>query len=212
MPSVLVVMDVDSTVIEQEVIELLAAHAGVEQEVRAITESAMRGELDFETSLRTRVGLLAGLPAGVFDAVREAVRLTPGALELCTALHDAGHRVALVSGGFDVIVGHIATDLGITEYRANQLVVSDGVITGELRGDIIDRRRKASLLEEFAAEHGIPMSRTIAVGDGANDIDMVEAAAIGVAFAAKPALQAVADVIIEERNLLAVLPLVNRLT
>lgn len=211
MPSVLVVMDVDSTVIEQEVIELLATHAGVEQEVRAITESAMRGELDFEASLRARVSQLAGLPVSVFDAVREAVRFTPGAIELCTSLQAAGHRVALVSGGFDVIVAHIAAELGITDYRANQLVLNDSVITGELRGDIVDRPRKASLLQEFAARYGIPMSRTIAVGDGANDIDMVEVAAIGVAFAAKPALRAVADVIIEERNLLAVLPLVNRL-
>lgn len=211
MPPVLVVMDVDSTVIEQEVIELLAAHAGVEHEVRAITESAMRGEIDFEASLRARVAQLAGLPVSVFDEVRNEIRLTNGARELCSALLDAGHCVALVSGGFDVIVESIANALGISEFRANQLETKDGMITGALIGDIIDRPRKASLLREFAERYGIPMSRSISVGDGANDIDMVEAAAIGVAFAAKPALRAVADVVIDDRDLRAVLPLVDRL-
>lgn len=211
MPRVLVVMDVDSTVIEQEVIELLAAHAGVETAVRDITDAAMRGELDFEGSLRARVSLLRGLPVSAFDEVWNTVRLTRGARELCNALHAGGHQVALVSGGFDVIVERIANDLDVRYFHANRLESDRGVLTGNLVGDIIDRAAKASLLRTYAKQLDIPMSHTIAVGDGANDIDMVEAAAIGVAFAAKPALQAVSDVIIEERDLRLVLPIVDQL-
>ena len=211
MPRVLVVMDVDSTVIEQEVIELLAAHAGVETAVRDITDAAMRGELDFEGSLRARVSLLRGLPVSAFDEVSNTVRLTRGARELCNALHAGGHQVALVSGGFDVIVERIANDLDVRYCHANRLESDRGVLTGNLVGNIIDRAAKASLLRTYAKQLDIPMSHTIAVGDGANDIDMVEAAAIGVAFAAKPALQAVSDVIIEERDLRLVLPMVDQL-
>ena len=211
MPRVLVVMDVDSTVIEQEVIELLAVHAGVENDVRNITDAAMRGELDFEASLRARVALLRGVPVSAFDEVSAMVRLTRGARELCDALHADGHHVALVSGGFDVVVERIAHDLGVRYFRANRLETNNGLLTGELIGDIIDRSTKAVLLKTYAKDLGVSMSHTIAVGDGANDIDMVEAAAIGVAFAAKPALQAVADVIIEERDLRRVLPIVDRL-
>lgn len=211
MPRVLVVMDVDSTVIEQEVIDLLAARAGVEAAVRDITDAAMRGELDFEASLRARVSLLRGLPISAFDEVSNTVRLTRGARELCNALHADGHHVALVSGGFDVVVERIASDLDVRYFQANRLETEGGVLTGNLVGDIIDRAAKAALLRTYAKQLDIPMSYTIAVGDGANDIEMVEAAAIGVAFVAKPALQAVADVIIEERDLRRVLPLVDLL-
>ena len=211
MPSVLVVMDVDSTVIEQEVIEMLAAHAGVESDVKEITEAAMHGVLDFESSLRARVALLRGLPVSALDDVARDVQLTYGASELCETLHLAGHHVALVSGGFDVIVDRIAAELGVRYTLANRLEIVGGVLTGEIEGSVVDRAAKADALRNFAHELGIPMNRTIAVGDGANDIDMVEAAAIGVAFAAKPALQAVADVVLQDRDLRAVLPLVDRL-
>lgn len=211
MHRVLVVMDVDSTVIEQEVIELLAAHAGVEPRIREITEAAMRGELDFEASLRARVALLQGLPVSTFDEVSRSVRLTPGARELCDALHADGHHVALVSGGFDVIVERIASDLDVKHFRANRLETNNGALTGKLVGGIIDRAAKAALLRSYAAQLDVSMSHTIAVGDGANDIDMIEAAAIGIAFAAKPALQAAADVVIEERDLRLVLPFVEQL-
>lgn len=202
---VLVVMDVDSTVIEQEVIELIAAHAGVAPQVRAVTEAAMRGELDFAASLRARVALLAGLPESVLDEVRAAVRLTNGARALCDELHARGHIVALVSGGFDTVVDSIAAAVGADHARANTLEVEDGVLTGRVEGAIIDRAAKASALREFAALHGIPLERTVAVGDGANDLDMMETAALGIAFCAKPVVQQQADVALNTRDLRLVL-------
>ncbi len=201
----LVVMDVDSTVIDQEVIELIAAHAGVEDRVREVTDSAMRGELDFAASLRARVALLEGLPESVLDDVRAAVRLTNGARELVQALHTQGHVVALVSGGFDVIVDTIAAAVGADHYRANTLQIINGVLTGHVEGEIVDRAVKARMLHEFAALHGIPMSRMVAVGDGANDLDMLRDAALGIAFCAKPIVQAQADVAINVRDLRLVL-------
>ena len=201
----LVVMDVDSTVIEQEVIELIAAHAGVEDEVRAVTESAMRGEIDFAQSLRARVALLEGLPVSVLDTVRSQVRFTPGAHSLCGALHSRGDVVALVSGGFDVVVASIAAELGITLYLANTLETLDGRLTGRVQGEIVDRRTKADALRTYAVDHGIPLSRTVAVGDGANDLDMLGVAALGIAFNAKPIVQEHADVAINERDLRLVL-------
>jgi len=202
---VLVVMDVDSTVIEQEVIELIAAHAGVAPQVRAVTEAAMRGELDFAASLRARVALLAGLPESVLDEVRDAVRLTNGAVELCAELHRRGHIVALVSGGFDTIVDTIAAALGADHVRANRLEIIDGVLTGRVEGAIVDRAGKAEALLEFAALHGIPLARTVAVGDGANDLDMMEIAALGIAFCAKPVVQQQADLALNTRDLRLVL-------
>lgn len=189
----LVVMDVDSTLIQDEVIELLAARAGALDEVSRITERAMHGELDFAASLRARVALLTGLPDTVFAEVRAAVSLTPGARTLCRTLARLGYHVALVSGGFHEVVDPIAADLGIGHVRANRLEVVDGHLTGRVVGPVIDRQGKRDALVEFAAEHGVPLARTVAIGDGANDIDMLTAAGLGVAFNGKPALQAAAD-------------------
>jgi phosphoserine phosphatase len=189
----MVVMDVDSTLIQQEVIELLGARAGVEAEVAAITESAMRGEMDFEASLRARVALLAGLPASVIDDVRAQIVLTPGAKTLIKTLQKLGHHIAVVSGGFTSVIEPILKDLGIEHYRANELEVADGKLTGKLTGPVIDRAAKAVALRDFAREHGVGLEQTIAIGDGANDLDMIEAAGLGIAFNAKPAVKAAAD-------------------
>jgi phosphoserine phosphatase len=186
-------MDVDSTLIQQEVIELLGARAGVEAEVAAITESAMRGEMDFEASLRARVALLAGLPASVIDDVRAQIVLTPGAKTLIKTLQKLGHHIAVVSGGFTSVIEPILKDLGIEHYRANELEVADGKLTGKLTGPVIDRAAKAVALRDFAREHGVGLEQTIAIGDGANDLDMIEAAGLGIAFNAKPAVKAAAD-------------------
>ena len=185
----LVVMDVDSTVIQDEVVELLAAKAGVEAEVRRITSAAMRGELDFAQSLRERVALLRGLPESVLADVYAELRLTPGARTLCRVLN----QVALVSGGFSQVVAPLAESLGVDHWRANLLEVEDGKLTGRISGVIVDRAGKASALREFAELSGIPMARTIAIGDGANDLDMIAAADLGIAFNAKPVVQASAD-------------------
>lgn len=189
----LVVMDVDSTLIQQEVIELLGRRAGREDEIREITERAMRGELDFEASLRARVALLAGLPASIIDDVREEISLTPGARTLVSTLKKLGHSVAVVSGGFTAVIEPLIHELGITHYRANTLKIVDGVITGELEGAVIDRAAKAIALREFAEIEAVSMAQTIAIGDGANDLDMIAAAGLGIAFNAKPAVRAAAD-------------------
>ncbi|WP_298131446.1 phosphoserine phosphatase SerB [Micropruina sp.] len=189
----LVVMDVDSTLIQDEVIDLIAAHAGRQAEVAAITESAMRGELDFAESLRRRVGSLAGLPVGVLDEVRAAVRLTPGARTLVATLRDLGLSIGVVSGGFIEVVAPLAAELGITYARANELEVADGRLTGRIAGPIIDRAAKAATLREWAEAEHLPLARTIAIGDGANDLDMLAAAGLGIAFNAKPAVRASAD-------------------
>lgn len=187
------IMDVDSTLIQQEVIELLAAYAGKREEVAAVTEAAMRGELDFAQSLHARVAVLAGLPADVVDSVRAEVKLSEGAAELVAAFKAAGHAVAVVSGGFNQILQPIAESLGLDYWIANELEIVDGALTGKVLGDVIDRAAKEKYLREWAAAEGIPMDHTIAVGDGANDLDMLSAAGIGVAFNAKPAVRAVAD-------------------
>lgn len=187
------IMDVDSTLIQQEVIELLAAYAGKKEEVTAVTEAAMRGELDFAQSLHARVAVLAGLPADVVDSVRAEVRLSLGAAELVAAFQAAGHVVAVVSGGFNQILGPIAEDLGLDYWIANELEIVDGALTGKVIGDVVDRAAKEKYLRTWAAKEGIPMEHTIAVGDGANDLDMLGAAGIGVAFNAKPAVRAAAD-------------------
>ena len=189
----LVVLDVDSTLIQQEVIELLAAHAGVEVQVREITERAMRGELDFRQSLESRVALLAGLPETVIADVREQIVLTPGARTLVGTLHKLGHNVAVVSGGFAAVIEPILKDLGITHYRANTLEVIGGKLTGKIVGEVIDRAAKATALRDFAKIVGVEIEQTIAIGDGANDLDMIAIAGMGIAFNAKPAVKAAAD-------------------
>ena len=189
----LVVMDVDSTLIQDEVIELLAEHAGRAAEVAAVTEAAMRGELDFAQSLHARVATLAGLPVSVLDEVRDAVRLTPGARTLVRTLKRLGFTVAVVSGGFVEVVEPIASELGIDHVRANRLEIVDGRLTGRVVGDVVDRAGKAAALREFAALEGLPLARTVAIGDGANDLDMLAAAGLGVAFNAKPLVRRQAD-------------------
>ena len=189
----LVVMDVDSTLIKQEVIELLGAKAGVQGEIAQITEAAMRGELDFEASLRARVALLKGLPETVLVDVQSEITLTPGARTLVRTLKKLGHHIALVSGGFETVIAPLAAELGIDHMRANNLEVSDGKLTGALTGPIIDRAGKATALREFATEHNVDLEQTIAIGDGANDLDMIAIAGMGIAFNAKPAVKAAAD-------------------
>ena len=189
----LVVMDVDSTLIQQEVIELLAQHAHQGDKVKAITDSAMRGEIDFEESLRARVALLAGLSEGVILDVRAEIALTPGARTLISTLKKLGHSVAVVSGGFTEVIEPIIKDLGITHYKANSLDIQDGVLTGKVIGPIIDRAAKAAALREFAALENVSLEQTIAIGDGANDLDMIALAGLGIAFNAKPAVKAAAD-------------------
>ena len=189
----LVLMDVDSTLIREEVIELLAAKAGVEEAVKKITDSAMRGEIDFEESLKERVSLLKGLPVSVIEEVRAQITLTPGARTLIRTLQRLGHTVAVVSGGFIEVIGPLLTELGIELYRANSLEVVDGALTGRTQGPIIDRAAKAVALHEFAELSGVTIEQTIAIGDGANDLDMITAAGLGLAFNAKPAVRAAAD-------------------
>ncbi|TLM86479.1 phosphoserine phosphatase SerB [Pseudarthrobacter sp. NamE2] len=189
----LLIMDVDSTLIQQEVIELLAAYAGKREEVAAVTEAAMRGELDFTQSLHARVAVLAGLPADVVHSVRQEVKLSEGAAELVAAFRAAGHVVAVVSGGFNQILEPIAGDLGLDYWQANELEIVDGALTGRVLGAVVDRAAKEKYLREWAAAEGIAMEHTVAVGDGANDLDMLGAAGIGVAFNAKPAVREVAD-------------------
>ena len=192
-PRKFLIMDVDSTLIQQEVIELLAAYAGKFEEVAAVTEAAMRGELDFTQSLHARVAVLAGLPADVVHSVRQEVKLSEGAAGLVAAFKAAGHVVAVVSGGFNQILQPIAEELGLDYWQANELEIVDGVLTGKVLGAVVDRAAKEKYLREWAAAEGIALEHTVAVGDGANDLDMLGAAGIGVAFNAKPAVRAVAD-------------------
>jgi len=205
----LVVMDVDSTLIQDEVIELLAARAGRESEVAAVTSAAMRGEIDFAESLRARVSTLAGLPVTVLDEVRADIRLTAGARTLVRTMKRLGFTLAVVSGGFIEIVGPLAAELGIDHAHANRLEVRDGVLTGGLVGDIVDRQGKATALRRFAADEGLPLSRTVAIGDGANDLDMLAAAGLGIAFNAKPIVREQADTAINVPYLDAVLYLLG---
>jgi phosphoserine phosphatase len=189
----LIVMDVDSTLIQGEVIEMLADHAGCLSKVAEVTEAAMRGELDFEESLRERVALLEGLDASALDTVYESVMLAPGARTLVRTLKRLGYRFAIVSGGFTQITDRIAADLDIDFAAANELEVVDGRLTGRIVGPVVDRAGKAAALRRFAAEAGVPTAATIAIGDGANDLDMLSSAGLGIAFNAKPVVQQAAD-------------------
>ncbi|MET7937340.1 phosphoserine phosphatase SerB [Streptomyces sp. NPDC005322] len=185
----LVVMDVDSTLIQDEVIELFAAHAGCEAEVAEVTARAMRGELDFEQSLHARVALLAGIDESVVDKVRAEVRLTPGARTLIRTLKRLGYQVGVVSGGFTQVTDDLQERLGLDFASANTLEIVDGKLTGRVVGEVVDRAGKARLLRRFAAEAGVPLMQTVAIGDGANDLDMLNAAGLGVAFNAKPVVR-----------------------
>jgi len=189
----LIVMDVDSTLVQGEVIEMLAAHAGCEREVAEVTEAAMRGEVDFEQSLRKRVALLAGVPATALDEVYDAIQLAPGARTMVRTLRRLGYRFAIVSGGFSQVTDRLAADLGIHFSRANELEIVDGRLTGRIVGDVVDRAGKAAALRQFAAEAGVPREAVIAIGDGANDLDMLGAAGLGIAYNAKPVVQDAAD-------------------
>ena len=189
----LVLMDVDSTLISQEVIELLGAKAGVELQVKAITERAMAGEIDFEASLRERVALLKGLPESVIEEVRGEISLTPGAKTLVSTLQKLGHTVAVVSGGFINVIEPLLKSLNILHFRGNTLEIKDGKLTGQLHGPIIDRAAKATALRDFAKIENVGLEQTVAIGDGANDLDMIALAGLGIAFNAKPAVRAAAD-------------------
>ncbi|GAA4562104.1 phosphoserine phosphatase SerB [Planotetraspora kaengkrachanensis] len=189
----LIVMDVDSTLIQGEVIELLARHAGCLDEVARVTEEAMRGELDFAESLVRRVALLEGLSEQIFEKVVKEVVLTPGARTLVRTLKRLDYRFAIVSGGFTQITDALVADLGIDYSAANTLEVVDGRLTGRVIGEIVDRPGKARALERFAAQAGVPLSQTVAIGDGANDLDMLAAAGLGIAFNAKPVVRQAAD-------------------
>jgi len=189
----LIVFDVDSTLIQGEVIEMLAARAGAAEEVAAVTEAAMRGELDFAQSLHQRVATLEGLPAELLDEVGAEIELTPGARTTIRTLRRLGFHCGVVSGGFRQVIQPLADDLMLDFVAANQLEIVDGKLTGRVVGEVIDRAGKAKALRNFAAQAGVPMEQTVAVGDGANDIDMLTAAGLGVAFNAKPALREIAD-------------------
>lgn len=189
----LVLMDVDSTLIAQEVIELLGAKAGVQDQVKAITDRAMSGEIDFEASLRERVALLKGLHESVIAEVRDEISLTPGAKTLVFTLQKLGHTVAVVSGGFINVIQPLLASLNISHYRANTLEIKDGHLTGNLQGPVIDRAAKATALRDFAKFENVELEQTVAIGDGANDLDMIALAGLGIAFNAKPAVRAAAD-------------------
>lgn len=206
----LVVLDCDSTTIQDEVIELLADSAGTRELVAEVTERAMRGELDFKESLAERVATLAGTPESVFDEAYRKVRLSPGIKELIAAVHERGGKVGVVSGGFHEVVDQLAADLNLDFWRANRLEIEGGKLTGRTVGPVIDAQAKAETLREWAEASGIPLSATIAIGDGANDLEMMAVAAIGVGYNAKPVVQERADVSIEG-DLAAVIPLLDRL-
>ncbi|MDO5093189.1 MAG: phosphoserine phosphatase SerB, partial [Propionibacteriaceae bacterium] len=203
-PARLVLMDVDSTLTTTEAVDLLAEHAGTGPQVAAITERAMRGELDFEASLRERVGTLAGLPAHVLDEVYPHMTLSAGARSLIETLHDAGLKVGVTSGGFTPLVVRLADELNLDFCNANDLEIRDGALTGRVAGSVVDRAQKARDLARFAASVGAPVELAVAVGDGANDLGMLATAGLGVAYCAKPMTAAQADAVISFPRLDAV--------
>src|SRR5699024_2617191 len=202
----LLVSDVDSTFLTQEVIELVAEHAGVRDRVEEITTAAMRGELDFSQSLRARVALLEGLEESELAEVRAVLVPTPGALELVQRAKAAGWVTALVSGGFHEVIDELAAEAGIDHVRANRFEIVDGRFTGEVHGEIVDGGVKRRTLEELSRRHGVPAARIVAMGDGANDREMLAAAGTGIAFRAKPALREMADVVLDGPSLLDAWP------
>lgn len=206
----LLVMDVDSTLILEEGIDLLGEEAGVGEQVAAITERAMRGELDFEEALRERVALLKGLPISVFDKIMEKIHFTPGAVELVKELKARGYKVAVVSGGFHETVDRLAAELDLDYVRANRLEVVDEILTGQVLGEIVTKETKKACLEAWAAENGLDLSQTIAMGDGANDLPMIQTAGIGVAFCAKPIVREQAPFQINEKNLYKLIEILDR--
>ena len=205
----LVVLDVDSTLIENEVIELLADEAGSGEKVAEITLRAMNGELDFEQSLRERVATLAGLPESVIETVRSRVTVTRGVPALIAGVQAAGGKVAVVSGGFHEIIDPLAEQLGLDHWRANRLAVADGRLTGEIVLPVIDAAAKAEALTEWAQAAGIPLAQTVAVGDGANDLPMMAICGLAVGFDAKAPVRDLAHVLLDERDLSMLLPLLG---
>jgi phosphoserine phosphatase len=199
------VMDVDSTLIQQEVIDLLADYAGVMPEVKEITEQAMVGKMDFKQSLTKRVGLLEGLSDEIFQWLKPRIELTPGVQELITAVHRLDGKIGAVSGGFSQVLEPLANEIGLDYWMANSLEVLDGKLTGSMVGPIIDAEAKATALKSWATDSGIALERTIAIGDGANDIQMLRCAGYAVAFRPKPVLKQYADLVIEENSLLSLI-------
>ncbi|QBZ11819.1 phosphoserine phosphatase SerB [Streptococcus mitis NCTC 12261] len=202
-------MDVDGTLLLEEVIDLLGREAGREEEISLITSRAMRGELDFETSLRERVALLKGLPDSVFDTVFNSIHLSPNAQKFISILQKNGILVGLVSGGFIPIVDRLAKSLGIAHFSANQLEVKDGLLTGKLIGQIISPEVKKETLEKWREELKLPQERTVAIGDGANDLLMLKSAGLGIAFCAKEVLKQEIPNHVDKRDFLEVLPLID---
>ena len=205
----LVLLDMDSTLIEQEVIDLLAEYSGKSQIISDITAKAMSGELDFKQALSARVELLEGLDESVIDQVRKKVTLTKGAQQLITELHNLGHKVGVVSGGFIDVIEPILKHLEIDFYKANKLDIRDGKLTGKVVGKVIDGSEKLAVLREFASKEGINIQQTVAIGDGANDLEMIQAAGLGIAFNAKPKVAQSADTTLNIKDLSAVLLLMG---
>lgn len=208
----LLVMDVDSTLIEEEVIDLLGEKVGLGEKISEITEDAMSGELDFKEALKERVDLLSGLPTTIFDEIYKEIHLTNGAAGLIETLHGRGWKVGVVSGGFHEIVDKLAVDLKLDYVFANRLAVQEGYLTGETYGTIVDKSFKLERLKQWAKENKLDLSEVVAVGDGANDIPMLNAAGLGIAFCAKPAVKAAVAYHIDKRNLLMVLELLEKYT
>ncbi|HFI0157976.1 TPA: phosphoserine phosphatase SerB [Streptococcus suis] len=206
----LLVMDVDSTLILEEGIDLLGEEAGVGEQVAAITERAMRGELDFEEALRERVSLLKGLPISVFDKIMEKIHFTPGAIELIKELKARGFKIAVVSGGFHETVDRLAAELDLDYVRANRLEVVDEILTGQVLGEIVTKETKKTCLESWASDNGLSIAQTVAMGDGANDLPMIQTAGIGVAFCAKPIVREQAPFQINEKNLYKLIEILDR--
>ena len=205
----LLVMDVDSTLIMEEGIDLLGEEAGVGAQVAAITERAMQGELDFEAALRERVALLKGLPEDIFDRIAERIHFTPGAEDLVKELHKRGYKVGLVSGGFHETVDRLAEQLGIDYVKANRLEIQQGFLTGQVLGEIVTKDTKLAMLKAWAAENKLELNQTITMGDGANDLPMIQAAGMGIAFMAKPIVREQAPYQIQECNLYRVINLLD---
>ena len=205
----LLVMDVDSTLIMDEGIDLLGEEAAVGAQVAAITERAMQGELDFEAALRERVALLKGLPEDIFDRIAERIHFTPGAEDLVKELHKRGYKVGLVSGGFHETVDRLAEQLGIDYIKANRLEIQQGFLTGQVLGEIVTKDTKLAMLKAWAAKNKLELNQTIAMGDGANDLPMIQAAGIGIAFMAKPIVRERAPYQIQECNLYRVIDLLD---